>query len=280
MGLVPDGAAMPERYHMVKAWDSLGKEQRALESRAMEVYAGMVDNMDYHFGRVVNFLKDIGEYENTIVIFLSDNGPNPWYSEDYPGNLGSKWYAQFDNGIENIGHPMSHFAYGIGWGSACAGPLDMFKMTVGEGGIRSPMIIAGPGVKGGRQVNSFAYVWDIMPTILDLTGIPHPKRYRSRQIERLRGRSLTGVLSGSIKAAYTKDDLVGGEMQNGKWMRQGDFKAISVAPPYGAGTWHLYNLAADPGETHDLSKDKPGTLKQLQAAWDRYAEDVGVVLTK
>ena len=131
----------------------LSKEQQALESRAMEVYAGMVENMDYHFGRVVNFLKDIGEYDNTIVIFFSDNGANPWYSDDYPGNRGSKWFAQFDNSIDNIGHPMSHYAYGMGWGSACAGPLDLFKMTVGEGGIRSPLLIEGPGVRGGRQVS-------------------------------------------------------------------------------------------------------------------------------
>ena len=86
------------------------------------------------------------------MIFLSDNGPNPWYNEEYPGNRGSKWFAQFDNSTENIGHPMSHYAYGIGWSSASAGPLDRFKMTIGEGGIRSPMLIAGPGVKGGRQV--------------------------------------------------------------------------------------------------------------------------------
>jgi len=150
LGLVSNRSKTPGRHQMLKAWNALSKEQQALESRGMEVYAGMVDNMDYHFGRVVKFLKDIGEYENTIVIFLSDNGPNPWYSEDYPGNRGSKWLAQFDNSIENIGHPMSHFAYGMGWGSAGAGPLDLFKMTVGEGGIRSPLLIAGPGVKGGR----------------------------------------------------------------------------------------------------------------------------------
>jgi len=106
MGLVPDSAQLPERFRKVKAWDSLSKEQQALESRGMEVYAGMVNNMDYHFGRVVKFLKDIGEYENTIVIFISDNGPNPWYTEEYPGNAGSKWLAQFDNSIDNIGHPM------------------------------------------------------------------------------------------------------------------------------------------------------------------------------
>jgi len=281
-GLVSESAPMPDRYHpevydWVTGWNSLTKEQQAIEARGMEVYAGMVDNMDYHFGRVVKFLKDIGEYDNTIVIFLSDNGPNPWYSEDYPGNRGSKWYAQFDNSIDNIGHPMSHYAYGMGWGSASAGPLDLFKMTVGEGGIRSPMLIAGPGVKGGRQVDSFAYVWDIMPTILEYAGISHPEKYKGRQVERMRGRSMKGVLTGSAKAVYSANDLVGGEMQTGKWMRQGDFKAVSVAPPYGTGIWHLYNVNDDPGETRDLAEEQPEMLKKLQTAWYSYAKDVGVV---
>jgi arylsulfatase len=119
-----------------------------------------------------------------------------------------------------------------------------------------------------------------MPTILDLAGIPHPEKYQGRQVERMRGKSLKGVLTGSTKAIYGADEFVGGEMQTGKWMRQGDFKAVSVAPPYGTGTWHLYNLADDPGETYDLAKEQPEILKKLQAAWHRYARDVGVVLTK
>jgi len=279
-GLVSASAQTPERYRMVKAWDSLSKEQQALESRGMEVYAGMVNNMDYHFGRVVKFLKDIGEYENTIVIFLSDNGSNPWYSEDYPGNRGSEWFAQFNNSIDNLGHPMSHYGYGMGWGSASAGPLDLFKFTAGEGGIRSPLLITGPGVNGGRQVDAFAYVWDIMPTILEFTGISHPEAYQGRQVERMRGQSLKGVLTGSTKAVYADDDLVGGEMGNGKWMRQGDFKAVSVAAPYGSGNWQLYNVGDDPGETRDLAEDQPEILQEMQSAWDRYAKDVGVVLSK
>lgn len=278
-GLISEKSPMPERYNMIKAWVSLTKEQQTVESRGMEVYAGMVSNMDYHFGRVVKFLKDIGEYDNTIVIFLSDNGPNPWYSDDYPGNLGSKWFSQFDNSIENLGHPMSHYAYGMGWGSASAGPLDLFKMTVGEGGIRSPLLIAGPGVKGGHQVDAFSYVWDLMPTILDFAEVSYPEKYQGRQVERMRGKSLKGVLSGSTKTLYDAHDLVGGEMQNGKWMRQGDFKAVSVAPPYGSGNWHLYNVVDDPGETRDLAKEQPGKLKKLKEEWDRYAKDVGVVLT-
>jgi arylsulfatase len=280
MGLVSESTQTPERYHMLKAWDSLSKEQQALGARGMEIYAGMVSNMDYHYGRVEAFLKDIGEYDNTIVIFMSDNGPNPWESEDYPGNRGSEWFAQFDNSIDNLGHPMSHYAYGMGWGSASAGPLDLFKMTVGEGGIRSPMLIEGPGVQGGRQVDAFAYVWDLMPTILEFAGITHPEEYQGQQVEPMRGRSLKSVLTRSSEASYDADDFVGGEMQNGKWMRQGHFKAVSVAPPYGSGNWQLYNVVDDPGETRDLAKDQPEKLQELQEAWEAYAREVGVVLSE
>ena len=278
-GVVPEGVPSPARHAMLRAWDALTEEQQALEQRGMEVYAGMVSNMDYHFGRVVEFLKDIGEYDNTVVIFLSDNGPNPWVSEDYPGNRGSAWFAQFDNSIESLGHPMSHYAYGMGWGSASSGPLDLFKMTVGEGGIRVPLLIDGPGINGGRQIDAFAYVWDIMPTILELTGVSHPEDYQGRQVERLRGRSMSGVLTGSTSAVYGASDLIGGEMLNGKWMRQGDFKAVSVAPPYGTGTWHLYNVVEDPGETRDLADEHPEVLQRLRVAWEQYAAEVGVVLS-
>jgi arylsulfatase len=96
----------------------------------------------------------------------------------------------------------------------------------------------------------------------------------------MRGQPLTGLLTGSTKAVYDANDFVGGEMGNGKWMRQGDFKAVAVAPPYGPGNWQLYNAVDDPGETRDLAKKHPDILKKLQGAWERYAMDVGVVLSK
>lgn len=280
MGLIPSDAPAPKRYSGLKQWSALTKEQQALEARGMEVYAGIVSNMDYHFGRVVSYLKDIGEYDNTVIIFLSDNGPNPWYGEDYPGNRGSEWYAQFDNSKDNIGQPMSHYAYGMGWGSASSGPLALFKTTVSEGGIRSPMLVAGPGVKGNRQVDAFTYVWDIMPTILELTGVKHPEKFQGQQIEKIRGKSFQGVLSGSADSVYNEKDLVGGEMGNGKWMRQGPYKAVSIAPPYGKGDWQLYNVVNDPGETTNLAKQYPKKIQSLQHAWELYAQEVGVVLSK
>jgi arylsulfatase len=151
-------------------------------------------------------------------------------------------------------------------------------MTVSEGGTRSPLIVSGHGVKGGRQVDVFSYVTDIMPTILDIAGIEHPKEYGGRKIEPMMGRSLSEILTGSEAEVYGEDEYVSGEMLNGKWTRKGDFKAVSVAPPYGPGKWQLYNLAEDPGETRDLAEQLPELLKELRAAWEQYARDVGVVL--
>jgi arylsulfatase len=279
-GLVPADAPPPGRHPDTKPWDSLSPDEKALESRTMEAYAGMVENMDYHIGRVLDFLRDIGEYERTIIIFTSDNGPNPWYSEEYPGNAGSEWMKQFDNSLDNIGRRGSFVGYGIGWASASAGPLDYFKLTVGEGGIRTPLIVAGPNVKGSRQVGSFAYVTDVMPTILGFAQLDHPAEFQGRKVEPMRGRSLAGVLSGSEQETYAGDDLVGGEMMNGKWMRKGDYKAVLVAKPFGPGEWRLYDTARDPGETADLSPKRPAILEELKAAWAAYAKDVGVVLSE
>ena len=119
-----------------------------------------------------------------------------------------------------------------------------------------------------------------MPTILEFTGTTHPQKYQGRQVERMRGRSLKGVLTGSTKAVYDTNDLVGGEMGNGKWIRQGNFKAVSVAQPYGSGIWQLYNVVDDPGETRDLAKEMPELLQELIYEWDNYAKDVGVVLSE
>jgi arylsulfatase len=276
-GLIPESAPAPGRHPNTTPWDSLSSEEKAWQSRAMEAYAGMVENMDYHIGRIINFLKDIGEYDNTIIIFTSDNGPNPWGSEEYPGNAGSEWFKQFDNSLENIGRPGSFVGYGIGWASASAGPLDYFKLTVGEGGIRTPLIISGPGVKSARQIDSFAYVTDIMPTMLELAKLDHPESYRGQKVEPMRGHSLTGVTSGSQESTYAKDDFVGGEMINGKWMRKGDYKAVQVAKPFGPATWQLFNMVEDPGEAMDLSKEKPAMLEELKQAWERYSVEVGVV---
>ena len=277
IGVVPENAELAPQHPMIKPWNTLSRDERALEARGMEVYAGMLEAMDYHYGRVESFLKDIDEYDNTLVIFLSDNGANAWYSDDYPGVREKRFMDRFDNSLDNVGNPRSNYAYGMGFASGSGGPLDKFKMTVGEGGIRSPLLISGPGIKGGRRSDSFAYVTDIMPTILELAKVDYPAEFQGRQIEPMRGRSMLGLLEGSKDGIYDDSDFVGGEMGEGKWMRQGEFKAVMVPAPYGTGEWQLFNVAEDPGEAKDLSKSMPDKLETLKAQWDRYAEEVGVV---
>jgi arylsulfatase len=267
-----------ERHPMVKPWSSLSNEEKAWQQAQMEVYAGMVDNLDYHFGRVVQFLKDIGEYDNTVIIFFSDNGSNPWDSEDYPGNRDGDFLKQFDNSVENAGNRNSHSAYGIGWAQAGSGPLDLFKMAVGEGGIRSPLIVSGPGInaKGGFNRN-FSYVTDIMPTILEMAKLNHPTQFKGKDVLPMRGHSITESLKNKKQAIYSADEYVGGEMFGGRWLRKGDYKAILVPKPYGIGQWKLFNVMTDPGEKNDLALEKPKLLTELQRAWDQYADETGII---
>ena len=278
LGLIPVDAPSSPFHKTTKEWNSFSKEDKAYESRTMEAYAGLVDNMDYHIGRVINFLKDIGEYENTIIIFTVDNGPNPWYADEYPSNAGSDFIKEFDNSLENIGQPGSNVSYGLGWAQASAGPLDYFKFTVGEGGIRTPLLITGKGIQNGVKNNTFAYVMDIMPTILDFAKIDHPETYQGREVASMRGSSLVGVLTG--KANNTHEEALGGEMLNGKWMRKGNYKAVLIAKPWGPNEWKIYDVVNDPGETKDLSKQQSELLEELRNAWDVYSTEVGVVLSE
>lgn len=277
LGLIPDEAPLPGPQPLKTPWEDLQLYERQTEARGMEVYAGMIDAMDYHYGRVVDFLEDIGELENTIIVFLSDNGSNPFYSVDYPGADDPEFIAQFDHSYENLGHPGSNYAYGPGFAAASSGALGLYKQTVGEGGIRVPLIIAGPGISKNQTTGAFAYVWDILPTLLDAAGVDYPKTFNGRQVEPPRGRSMLPLLTGKENSLYGPDEIVAGEMAGGKWVRKGDFKAVLVPAPYGDGNWHLFDLVSDPGESIDLSGNMPELLLELTTAWEAYSEEVGVV---
>jgi arylsulfatase len=280
LDLLPAEAKVPDMHSLVPKWNSLSSDEKAYESRKMEVYAGMVTNLDYHLGRMLDFLADIEELDNTIILFLSDNGSNPWVNTQYPGNEDGVYLSRFDNSIENLGNPTSHIAYGIGWASACSGPLDYFKMAAGEGGIRTPLIMTGPGISQGQMHKNFAYVTDIMPTILDMIGVEHPETYKGKNVLPMKGKSMKAVLSGESTSVYSDDEYIGGEMGNGKWMRKGNYKAELIPPPYGPNEWKLYDLSVDPGETTDISVEHPEIMKDLKEAWDKYAVEVGVVLSE
>jgi len=277
-GVVPASAVMPKAIPGVKPWNKLTDEEKAIQLRIMEVYAGMVDNLDYNVGRVIKFLKDTGQYDNTVIIFMSDNGANPLEMETYPGENQEEFLKQFDNSLENIGRPNSAIAYGIGWATAGGGPKRLFKLTVGEGGISVPLIISGPGVMGnGRTIESFAYATNIMPTILELTGAKYPKVYKNNKIHPLEGKSLVPVLTAKSDKIYRDEEIIAGEMAGGKWVRQGNYKAAFIPPPFGSNNWELYDINQDPGETNNLASTNPKKLKTLVDEYDNYAKRVGVV---
>jgi arylsulfatase len=277
LGLIPESANSPDFHPLVTQWGELNDHERALRARTMEAYSGMIDNLDYHIGRILSFLKDVGEIDNTIIIFTSDNGPNPWEAIEYPSNEGSEWFEQFDNSLENIGRPGSFVGIGMGWAQASAGPFDYFKMTTGEGGIRTPLIISGPGVSATQKSDAFTYVTDILPTLLEVANIDHPNYFNSRKIEPMRGHSIVPILSNTKNTIYSEYEIICGEMGTGKWARKGDFKAVLVAKNYSDGTWRLYNTKSDPGETDDLSSEMPDLLTELKNAWNEYGHEVGVI---
>jgi arylsulfatase len=110
-----------------------------------------------------------------------------------------------------------------------------------------------------------------------MAKIDHPTQFKGKEVLPIRGHSMTKSLNNSIKSIYSADEYVGGEMFGGRWLRKGDYKAILVPKPYGNEQWRLFNVVKDPGETNDLAKQKPKLLKELQQAWDQYADETGVV---
>ena len=152
-------------------------------------------------------------------------------------------------------------------------------MTVGEGGIRTPFIMTGPGIPEGERHTNFAYVTDIMPTILDMLNIEKSDSFNGKDVLAMSGKSMSKVFSGEKESVYDSNEYVAGEMGNGKWVRKGFYKAAKVVSPYGNGTWELYDVSIDPGETTNLADQHPEKLEELKAAWEKYAKDVGVILT-
>lgn len=276
-GIVHQDAPEIKSDPNVTPWKTLSDEQKEIEIKAMETYAGMVSNVDYQVGRLQSFLKDINEYDNTIFIFLSDNGANAWFTEDYPGNRGSSYIASFDNSAENIGHPNSHYAYGVGWASASNGPLNLYKLTAGEGGIRTPLLISGPGVKPQNTSSTVNYVTDIMPTLLDLTGSKHPASNGDKSVKSMLGKSMRTELEGEVNTVH-RNGIIAGEMggKNG-WIRDGDYKARFVDNQYSDGEWQLFNVATDPGETKNLAQEMNEKLNTLIEEWQNYSDSVGVI---
>ncbi|WP_059151446.1 arylsulfatase [Novosphingobium barchaimii] len=273
----------------VKPWDSLSPEEKALEARKMEVYAAMVDRMDQNVGRVIAELKRTGKYEDTVIVFLADNGPEG--SEiDAPfqvrGVAGGAKKLGIDNRLENIGNATSYVGYGAGWAQANSSPSWLVKGYPTEGGTRVTAFASGKGVVGNRIARGYLSVTDVAPTLLALAGLSQPASFNGRPILPFEGKSLIPVLENETAEVRGPAEPVGTELFYRRALRKGDWKAVyipktgSAYPRDGAGEgkWQLFNLATDPAESKDLAASHADKLAELVADWDSYANAKGVIL--
>jgi len=239
----------------------------------------MVDYMDGQIERVFDYLKKIGEYDNTLVVFFSDNGANGAPLTAYPGQT-EAFLDSFDNSTANRGLPNSLVEMGPGWAQASMTPSRMFKAFPAEGGIRSPLLVKLPGkmANAGRMNHSFLHVRDIMPTILDLTNIEQPgTRFGDRRVRPIQGSSVLALLEGKVSAPPEAVGQVGYELFGMKAFFSGNWKILKMPEPYGTGDWQLFDLKQDPGELNDMSKQRPDQRVALVAMWEQYRKDNGVL---
>ena len=278
LGIIDQGVKPFPRLALVKAWEEMSAEERRKAARDMEVYAAMVDYMDEQIKRVFDYLKEIGEYDNTMIIFFSDNGANGALPTAYPGQT-DEYLNSFDNSLENRGLVNSFIETGPGWAQASMSPSRMFKGFTAEGGIRAPFLVKLPDMvaNAGKVNHSFFHVRDIMPTILDLAGIDHPEQFEGRNVRSVQGRSVLGLFAGKVESPYEGASQVGYELFGLKAFFAGDWKILWMPPPFGPGEWELFNLKRDPGELADLSAQHPEKLKEMVGLWEQYKADNGVL---
>jgi arylsulfatase len=252
------------------SWSSLTEEQKRIEAHKMEIYAGMVSNLDYNVGRLVEHLKQTGEFDNTLFVFFSDNGA---------AVLDENMTPQGVDVYQAMGTANSFVGYGPPWAHASSAAFSFYKGYSSEGGIRTPMIIKMPGEQQGRGVSpAFATVMDMAPTFLELAGGTYPDVYEGRTLAPVRGESMLPFLLGERNAVHDDSHAVGWELFGRCALRKGHWKLSKIEIPFGKSRFELFKLSEDPGETVDLSGEYPEKYRELLEEWERYVEENGVIL--
>ena len=277
LGLIPPGVGM-QTMASTADWNAFDEHEKRYEARRMEVYAGMAETMDQQIGRFIAHLKATGEYDNTVFVFLSDNGSEP--TDPYTIPAVRLWLEMnYTRQLERLGSKGAFTSIGPSWASAAASPLGGYKFFAGEGGLRTPLIVAGvPGIQANQISRAFTHVTDIVPTLLEVAGVPaHKSEYQGRAVEPLIGSSLVPVLQGSAERVHPEDQPIGYELSGSAALFKGDYKLVKSLKPVGNEQWHLYNIVTDPGEVIDLQQQMPERFQRMQADYAEYARVNGVL---
>ncbi len=279
IGIVSEDTQLSHRLPMLPDWDSMNPEARKFEARRMELYASMIENMDFQLGRLIDFLKSKSTFENTLIVFFSDNGANAFDMDSYPETTTAWVERNSDNRFSNWGKRGSRIAQGMGWAVASNTPLRYFKAMNSEGGIRSPLIISGPGVaRAGEILSTFTHVMDIAPTFLDIAGASYPTEYTGHEVSPMMGKSLLPFIQGKVDVVRDDSEAVCWELLGFRAVRQGRWKATWLPKPFGLSDWELFDLEMDVSERNNLAQTNPEKLRELIQIWERYAESVELIM--
>jgi len=274
-GIIPQASTLPPRNDAIRLWADLDPDEQKTEARKMELYAAMVDNLDDHVGRLIDYLKANDLYDNTLIVFMSDNGAA---AEDFYNQEPFKEYVQehYDNAYGNMGRASSFVSYGPQWAEAGSAPFQRHKGYTREGGITAPMIISGPGVAAhAEKTSAYLTVMDLAPTFLELAGAEYPT---GGMVQPMLGESINAFLAGTSDAVHDDNYLTVLSHDGRALLRQGNWKLSTLEPPFDEAQFGLFDLEADPGETNNLTESEPEKYQELLELWRKERKRLGIVL--
>ncbi len=279
-GVIPTHATLPPLSPNVYPWAELATEEQQKAIKSMELYAAMIERLDYHTGRVIQHLKDKGVYENTLIIFMADNGAEGNSIMGYAGT--GEWVdTTFDNSLANMGKINSYVELGTAWAQVSSLPFKWYKAFATEGGVRAPAIIHYP--KGKKEANrihhDFISVMDLAPTFLELATVQHPKtNYKGRAIFPMTGTSILPWLTGKTASVHPPKKVHAWELYGRRGLRKGNWKMEWMEKPYGTAEWELYDLSNDITQQNNLAASHPEVVKELISEWATYEKNNNVTL--
>ena len=257
IGLLPADSAESPRPEHIPEWSKLNDEQRSEETRLMTAYAGLIDRIDQEMGRLIADLENAGELDNTVILFVSDNGACPFHRGGAKANT-----EPFD--------PKTHWGDSTGWAWARNSPFRFYKQNQFEGGISSPAILhwpAGLKQKAGSVVSSPAHLVDVLPTFAELAGAKVPATYPDREPTPLAGISLAPILAGGEIKARPPIHLL---FSTDRGLRDGEWKLVS----FQSQSWELYHMPEDRAELHDVAAQHPDIVQRMSKQWHDMAANV------
>ena len=236
-GLIPQGAPLADPPQGTRSWESLTAQEQALFARHMAINAGMIEAMDHHIGRLIAHLKRTGQYDNTVFVFTSDNGPEP--SNPMAASRTMELWTRangYSVSADNMGEKGTYGFIGPEFANAAASPGAMFKFYTSEGGIHVPMVISGPAITPGEPSAAMALVSDIAPTLLEMAGSkPTPAEFD--------GTSLVPLLTGQTDTVRSPEMAVGFEVSGNAALFKGSYKLVRNLKPYGDGQWRMFDIS-------------------------------------